>query len=200
MASTVPAVAASVFAGKKFVIRQKLWTLATQKFFVEDEAGNALGFFPRKIFKLKDDIRLYGDESMTRELLRIQARSIIDFSVAFDVVDAVNGQKAGALKRRGWKSILKDEWILMDTMDVEIGRVKEDSALLATLRRFVTNLIPQRYQITVDTHEVGTVKQNFNIFAPKLFVDFTPDMANRLDPRLGLAAAMLLIAVEGRQR
>lgn len=199
MVSTT-AVIPSVFAGKKFIIRQKVWTLGTQKFFVEDDAGNALGFFPRKLFKLKEDIRLYADESMTRELLRVQARNIIDFSVAFDVVDAVNGEKVGALKRRGWKSILKDEWILMDAMDQELGRVKEDSALLATLRRLATNLIPQKYHITFDTHEVGSVKQNFNIFAPKLFVDFTPDMANRLDPRLGLAAAMLLIAVEGRQR
>lgn len=200
MASTSTAISPGVFAGRKFVIRQKVWTLATQKFFVEDESGNRLGFFPRKMFKLKEDIRLYADENMSRELLKIQARNIIDFSVAFDVVDSVSGMKVGALKRRGWKSILKDEWILMDAMDQEIGRVKEDSALLATMRRLVTNLIPQKYNITIDTHAVGTVKQNFNLFAPKLLVDFTPDMTNRLDSRLGLAAAMLLIAVEGRQR
>lgn len=199
MVTTATAVSPGIFAGKKFVIRQKIWTFATQKFFVEDEAGNALGFFPRKIFKLKEDIRLYTDESMTRELLKIQARSIIDFSVAFDVVDGVTGEKVGALKRRGWKSILKDEWILMDAMDHELGRVKEDSALLATLRRFATNLIPQKYHISIDAHEAGKIRQNFNMFAPKLFVDFTPDMTNRLDPRLGLAVAMLLIAVEGRQ-
>jgi hypothetical protein len=198
--STATAVSPSVFAGKKFVIRQKIWTLATQKFFVEDEAGNALGFFPRKIFKLKEDIRLYADDTMTRELLKIQARSIIDFSVAFDVVDGVTGQKVGVLKRRGWKSILKDEWILMDAMDQEIGRVKEDSALLAMVRRFATNLIPQKYHISIDAHEVGTLKQNFNMFAPKLLVDLTQDPANRLDSRLGLAAAMLLMAVEGRQK
>jgi len=190
----------SVFAGRKFVIRQKLWTLATQKFFVEDESGAALGFFPRKLFKLKDDIRLYADESMTAELLKIQARSILDFSVAFDVIDSTSGQKVGALKRRGWKSMLKDEWILMDSNDIEIGRIREDSAMLATLRRFVTNLIPQKYVITLDAHQVGTVKQNFNLFAPKLYVDFTTDMLNRLDSRLGVAAAMLLVAVEGRQR
>jgi uncharacterized protein YxjI len=190
----------SVFAGRTFRIRQKIFTLGSKQFFIEDASGAVVGFCKQKFFKLKDDVRLYTDESMTAELMTVKARSVLDFSVAFDVVDSSTGEKVGALKRKGWKSILKDEWILMDAMDQEIGRIKEDSILLATLRRFVTNLIPQKYVFVFDTHEIGSAKQNFNMLAPKLDLDFSADLTDRLDRRLGVAAGMLLIAIEGRQR
>lgn len=197
MAST--AVRSSVFSGNIFRVRQKLLTLVAKKFYVEDSSGAVIAFCKQKAFKLKEDIRLYTDESETSELLNIKARAIIDFSAAYDVVDSVTGEKIGALKRKGWKSLLKDEWILMDTMDQEIGFVKEDSILMASIRRYLTNLIPQSYVFEFRNHEVGTAKQNFNFFAPKLTLDFSADPAKILDRRLALAAALLLMAIEGRQ-
>ena len=52
-------------------------------------------------------------------------------------------QKLGAFKRKGWRSLLRDEWIVMDASDQEIGFLKEDNAMIATLRRFIS-LIPQK--------------------------------------------------------
>jgi hypothetical protein len=46
---------------------------------------------------------------------------------------------------------------------------------------------------------VATYQQNFNPFVKKLTIDFTMDPQGRLDRRLGLAAAALLSAIEGRQ-
>ena len=46
---------------------------------------------------------------------------------------------------------------------------------------------------------VATFQQNYNPFVRKLMVDFTMDPYGRLDRRLGLAAATLLSAIEGRQ-
>jgi hypothetical protein len=45
---------------------------------------------------------------------------------------------------------------------------------------------------------VVTFRQNFNPFVKKLAVRFT-DGEHVLDRRLGLAAAVLLLAIEGRQ-
>lgn len=196
MAAT--AVRAAAFTSQRYHIRRKFLALVNQ-FYVENEQGQLVGYCRQKPFKLKEDVRLFTDENRTTELLSMQARSILDFNVAYDVVDSVTGEKVGALKRKGWKSLFKDEWIIMNAMDQEIGFVKEDSALLATLRRYVINLIPQKYVFEIGTHEVGTAKQNFNFFAPKLNVDFSSDPANLLDRRLGLAAALLLMSIEGRQ-
>jgi hypothetical protein len=184
----------------RYSIRRKVLALFAPQFHLYDEAGSVIAFVKQKAFKLKEDIRVYTDETMASELLLIQARQIIDFSAAYDVIETKSGQKVGALKRKGWKSILKDEWILMDGGDNEIGLIQEDSALLATLRRFLTNLIPQSFTFEVRGRPVGTLKQAFNPFVFRAQADFSEDPGgNILDRRLGLASVILLLAIEGRQ-
>jgi hypothetical protein len=70
---------------------------------------------------------------------------------------------------------------------------------LALVRRFLSNLVPQNYDITFGTERVADLKQAFNPFAYQLNVDFSMDVNRRLDRRIGLAAAILLAAIEGRQ-
>jgi len=74
--------------------------------------------------------------------------------------------------------------------------------LKALVRRVVEAaafLLPQAYHATWDGQPVATFKQNFNPFIQKIVIDFSDDTDNLLDPRLGLAAAVLLCAVEGKQ-
>lgn len=200
MATTAASPAASnPFGLDRYIVRRKVLALFAPQFHIYDEMGSMVGYVKQKAFKLKEDIRLYSDESMTTELLLVQARQIIDISAAYDVVDSKSGQKVGALRRKGLKSILKDEWIIMDAGDAEIGLIQEDSALLATLRRFLTNLIPQKFLFQVRGRPVGTLKQAFNPFVFKAQVDFSEDPGKVLDRRLSLAAVVLLLAIEGRQ-
>ncbi|MGH9579095.1 MAG: hypothetical protein ACRD3R_16770, partial [Terriglobales bacterium] len=107
--------------------------------------------------------------------------------------------RVGALKRKGLKSLLQDEWIIMDAADQDIGRIHEDSMGMALLRRFLSNLIPQSYVFEVGGQPVGTAKQHFNPFVLKMDVDLRQDSARKLDRRLVAAAVVLLLAVEGRQ-
>ncbi len=107
--------------------------------------------------------------------------------------------KVGVLRRRGFKSILKDEWEILDAADQPIGTVQEDSWLMASLRRFLTNLIPQSYHVQVRGMPVACIRQNFNPFVLKLNVDLAQDTQQLLDRRLALAAAILLAAIEGRE-
>jgi hypothetical protein len=157
-------------------------------------------FADLKAFRLREDIRVYAEEARLTEILTIKARQIIDFSAAYDVVDVTKREKVGALKRRGWKSLTRDEWVFMDAEDRDIGIIREDSTVLALARRFLTNLIPQTFHAQIDGKRIATYKQHFNPFALKLEADFSDDFARSLDRRLGLAAGILLSAVEGRQR
>jgi hypothetical protein len=116
------------------------------------------------------------------------------------VTDSINRQKVGVIKRQGWKSIVRKEWTIMDANEQEICTVKEDSLLLATLRRYLINIIPQSYIFEAGGRQLGTAKQNWNLFVLKMMVDFSGDPAKQLDRRLVAAAVVLLMAVEGRQR
>ncbi len=190
---------AMAFQHDRYQAHRKLFTFPA-KFYFYDSTGNTVAFFEQKAFKLKEDIRLYNGPEKTQELLQIRARKILDFSSAYDVVDPASQQKIGGLKRKGWKSILKDEWIIMDQLDNEVGKIQEDSALLATIRRFLTNLVPQSYNFVVGDQVVGTAKQPFNPFVLKLNVDLANDVGRKLDRRMAAAAAVLLLAIEGRQQ
>lgn len=193
-------VAIDRFGHPQYLVKRKILKLFGAHFHVHGPDGEVVFFSNMKAFKLKEDIRIYSDETMAEELLLIQARRIVDFSAAYDVIDAKTSEKVGALKRKGWKSMLRDEWILMDAADNEVGKVLEDSTLFALLRRFATNLIPQNYGVHVGDAQVAEFRQNFNPFTMRLTLDFSPDSANVLDRRLGLAAGILLGAIEGKQK
>jgi uncharacterized protein YxjI len=187
------------FEHSRYLIRRQVLKLFGGAFRVYDPSGNLLLFADLKAFRLKEDIRVYADESQGAELLNIKARQILDFSAAYDVVDSTSGEKVGALKRRGLTSLVRDEWIFMDADDRETGVIQEDSTALALVRRFLSNLIPQSFHAEIDGRPVCTYQQHFNPFVLKLEVDFSPDSDTMLDRRLGLAAGLLLCAIEGRQ-
>jgi hypothetical protein len=132
--------------------------------------------------------------------LSIKARQIIDFSAAYDVVDTALNQKVGVLRRKGLRSILRDEWEVLDANDNMIGQLFEDSVGLALLRRLVLgSWLPQNYDLTVGGTRVADLRQNFNLFRYELNLDFSMDTAHQLDRRVGIAAGILLAAVEGKQ-
>ena len=188
----------TIFQQDFFVARRKIFSFAP-KLYIWDREGRTLAFVRQKFFTLRDDVRVFTDETQSFELLRIKGRKIVDFGSAFDVTDSLNNQKVGVLKRRGWKSLLRAEWIIMDTFDQEIGRIQEDSAVLAAVRRLVFRFIPQNFTFELGGQVVGTAKQSWNIFAPTMTVDFTADPGKRLDRRVLVAAIMLLMSVEKNQ-
>ena len=78
------------------------------------------------------------------------------------------------------------------------GQVLEDSVALGLIRRFASNLVPQSYDLIVGGTKVADLRQNFNPFTYHLRIEFgVPPAA--FDRRLGLAAAVLLGVIEGRQ-
>ncbi len=188
------------FRHNNFIIRQKILKLLGAAFHIFDPNGNIVFYSKQKAFKLKEDIRLYTGEDMQTEVLSIQARNIIDFSGFYDVVDPRINMRVGSIKRKGMKSIIRDEWIIMDDAGNDIGLIQEESTALALVRRFMTNLIPQKFNGIIGGNQVCLFKQNFNPFVKKISLDFSMDINGLLDKRLGIAAAILLCAIENRQQ
>ncbi len=187
------------FQFPSYLIKRQAIAL-TGRFRFYDPSGRLVLFSEQKMFKLREDIRVYADENKSQEVLSIKARQIMDFSAAYDVVDTAMNQKVGALRRRGLQSILRDEWEVLDANDNVIGRLFEDSVGLALLRRLLLgSLLPQNYDITVGETRVADLKQRFNPLRYELDLDFSMDTTHRLDRRLGIAAGILLATVEGKQ-
>ena len=167
------------FQHNHLMIRKKVFAFLGQQFHIYDPAGNLVFYTKQKAFKLKEDIRVFKDESMTQEVLWIQARGVLDF---------------------GMTSIFRDEWHILDVNDQQIGTILEDSMGMALLRRFLSNLIPQTFHGDIQGRPVMVFKQRFNPFVAKIDIDFSGDTEGWLDRRLGVAAAVMLSAIEGRQK
>lgn len=189
----------SAFMHKTYLLKRQALAM-TGKFRFYDPTGQLVMFSEQKMFKLREDIRVYSDETKTQEVLSIKARQIVDFSAAYDVVDATTNENVGSLRRKGLKSMLRDEWEALNPAGQVVGLLFEDSMGLALLRRlFLGNFLPQNYDISMGETRVADLKQRFNLFRYELDLDFTMDTANMLDRRIGIAAGILLAAVEGRQ-
>jgi uncharacterized protein YxjI len=187
------------FQHDRYLLKRQVFAL-TGKFRIYDPTENLVLFSEQKMFRLREDIRVYSDESKMQEVLVIKARQIIDFSAAYDVVDSTTGQKAGTLRRKGLHSLLRDEWEILDANEQPLARLFEDSVGRAMLRRLILgSFLPQNYDITIGNERVADVRQRFNLFAYRLDLDFSLDPSRRLDRRLGIAAGILLAAIEGKQ-
>ncbi|BAM03996.1 hypothetical protein [Phycisphaera mikurensis] len=193
---------AARFAEDRYLLRRKFFRIFGGGFHLYGEDGELKLYTEMKRFKLREDIRLYSDESMETEILKISTKSIFDISGSYAVVDTLSGETVGGLRRKGLKSFFKDEWVILDEHGEDLGSIKEDGTFRALARRALDAaaiLMPQGFHVEIGGAPVATFKQQFNPFIQKLDLDFTPDTSGRLDRRLGLAAAVLILAIEGKQ-
>lgn len=190
----------SAFQYNQYVLKKQVLAL-TGIVRIYNPQDQLVLFSQQKIFKLKEDIRVYADETKNRELLNIQARQIIDFSAYYDVIDSQYSTKVGGLRRKGFRSIVQDEWEVFDQQDKPLGILKEDSLKQALLRRFLLGIfVPQNYDLNIGIERVADYKQRLQLFRYVIDIDFQMDTGEKLDRRLGIAAAILLATIEGRQR
>jgi hypothetical protein len=94
----------------------------------------------------------------------------------------------------------RDEWHILDANQQFQGILQEDDLVMAMLRRVIAgNLLPQNYDLLINQQRVADFRQRFNLFRYELDLDFRMDSARQLDHRIGIAAAILLAAIERRQ-
>jgi hypothetical protein len=185
----------------EYIVRRRILTLFGSAIDILSSDGQLILFCRGKAFRIKQDMRVYSDASRSRELLNIRARQWLDFSAAYDVTDSSSGHIVGTLKRRGWHSLIQDKWDVNDPDANLIATIEEDSLILALLRRLLSSLIPQSYDIRNTAGELlAEGRQFFNPFMYKLRIIMRDDFARtKLDRRLILAASLLLATIEGRE-
>ncbi len=187
------------FQYERYWLKRQVLAL-TGKFRLYNPQGELVLFCEQKMFRLREDFRLYTDESKSQEVLMIKARQILDFAAAYDVIDSQSGERIGTWRRRGFSSLFRDRWELLDAQERPMGFLTEDSLGLALLRRFLLGaLLPQNYDLFVGEQRLADLRQRFHLFRYELDLDFSMDPSHRLDRRLGVAAAILLAAIEGKQ-
>jgi uncharacterized protein YxjI len=147
-----------------YKIRKKVMTVGN-KYWIEDYNGNLLGFCKQKLFKLKEDIRIYTDESLTNELFSIKQEQIMDMWGKFGVFDSASGMRLGYIQRNFLSEFGRDAWEIYDNNNQLIGRIFEKSLGRALARKYLPGgaLVPEKMTLELNGQPVAEINQDFKI-------------------------------------
>lgn len=202
---------------KLLEFRRRFWVFIGAKInIVAPEDGTNpeqnVGFINMQGWKLREDIRIYRDESMQQEILRIHARNIVDFAATYDIFEGDNDKPAYSLRRKGLKStFVRDHWDVLDADGNQIGDVQETSGGLAIVRRYISIIpfvgpvadlalafAPQTYRITMGGKLIAKLTHHKNPVIIKLTLD-TTDAEAPVDARLTVATTALLSIIDANK-
>jgi uncharacterized protein YxjI len=187
---------------EQYTIRRQVFKFFGAGFHIYNPEGTVVGYCKQKAFKLREDLRIYTDDSKSTELLHIATKSIIDFGAAYEVA-LPTGESLGTVRRKGMKSLIRDSWLIYNAEGAEIAKIEEDSQTKAIFRRLLgdyASLLPQSFTLTAQDNAVlATYRTHFNLFIYRLSISITENNDDDIDDLMLLAIGVLLGAIEGRQ-
>jgi len=181
-------------------IRKKTLTVGN-KYWMEDQSGAILGFCKQKLFKLKEDIRIYTDESATTELFRIKQEQIMDVWGNFAVIDSKNDTKMGYVKRNIISAFVKDTWEIYTTSNQMVGKIEEKSTGHALARKYMPGggLIPEKMHLEMNGQILADINQDFKIIGDIWTMNCHLVPPN-FDRRVLLACMLLMGMIERKHK
>jgi uncharacterized protein YxjI len=105
----------------------KIMALAPQ-IYVRDATGNVVCYVKQKMFKLKEAVTVFRDESKSQVLCDIKADRVIDWSATYHFYDA-NGETFGSVRRKGMRSLWKAHYEVCDESGNHISNISEENPM-----------------------------------------------------------------------
>jgi len=180
-------------------IRKKVLAIANQ-YWIEDAHGSQLGYSRQKIIRIKENIRVFADDSMKSEIFRIQQEQVVDMWGTFAVLDSATNACLGKLRRQAMSSgFYVDEYLILDPYGQMVGRVAERGKR-GLARKFLPGgaLVPEQLVVEFYGQPVAEIKQQFKIIGDIWEVDCSR-LPRQFDRRI-LLSAMLLMGMIERDR
>lgn len=116
----------------------KLLAIASQ-IYIRDANGQLLGYVKQKLFKLKEDINIFADESQTQHLYNVKADRVLDFSAKYNFTDST-GRFLGAIKRQGMRSIWKANYDIFDENSNQVMKINEENGWVKVVDSLIGEL------------------------------------------------------------
>jgi uncharacterized protein YxjI len=162
-----------------------------------------IAFVRQKRMAIKEDIRFYADESETRELWRIKARSMMEISARYDVTTP-EGETIGVLGKVFGKSLLRSTWQILDSAEQALAVATERSMSIAVLRRLIEvvpygDFVPIPFHFTIDAgaRHIGDLNRRLG-FRDTYDLDVSGDVERAIDRRLAVSLGIALDALQSR--
>ena len=180
----------------------KIGTFAND-FTATDASGHVIAYVKQKMFKLKEDILIYNDESKTKTNYRIRADKWLDFSTAYAFFDA-DGKEFGKIVRKGWRSIWKASYEIVDEKQKIQYHVSEKNAWVKVfdsllgqvpiLGVFTGYFFNPSYAVTdIQGKEIVELKKKASFFGRHFELSKVGPMDANDDDRIMLGLMMMIL-------
>lgn len=194
-------------------VRQRLTAFVNRYEVYGPDEQTPVAFCQQRRFALREDLRFYSNEDMHTEVLRVQARRVVDIGGRYDVTEP-DGTRVGSLERRAGRSLLRTTWALLDPDGHELAWLQERNVAAAAIRRIqnVIQLIPIIGLVSI-VFDLIPIPYHFDVRVGdrivgrhtrirgwrdryRMVIDGDPE--RRIDRRLVLAIAVALDALQSR--
>lgn len=183
-------------------------TTLSNDFSAKDATGRTVAYVRQKMFKLKEDIRIYDSEAKTNQTHSIKADKWIDFSAAYSMKDA-QGKEIGKIARKGWASIWKAHYELIDQHQKLQYHIREDNAWVKVLDSvlgqipilggFTGYLFNPSYSVTnLKGEAICQLKKEPSFFGRKFKLSKLKPIDNDDDERI-ILGFMMMVLLERRR-
>ena len=183
-------------------LKFKLTTLSSD-FTITDSNENSLAYVRQKMFKLKEDVVVFNNESKSQENFRIRANQWIDFNASYAITDSF-GKNLGKIARKGMRSIWKATYNIFDQNDTQKYKVQEENAWVKVLDGMVgeipiigmfTGYFLNPSYIVHDNNgkEIYRLKKMPSFFGRKFQLDQLNDIADEEETLVVLSLMMMVL-------
>ncbi len=183
----------SLATQSSYVIKRPFWSFLERTFRVFTRDGQMIMLVKHPIFRLREEFMVYADEAKSRTLLRVKSRQMIAINFSYDITRTETDELLGTVQKRGWKSLIRDRFVIFDPTGTEIGYAEEQGASI--LRRLFP-LLTSKHAIFIGGNQVAFIRQRFRFFVKEFDVEMTP---GAIDPVFVLAVALLALMAEARR-
>jgi len=177
--------------------------------FVHDAQGGSICYVKQKLFKFKEDIQVFSDESKSRQIASIKANKVLDWSARYFFTDN-EGNDVGSVGRQGMRSIWRARYDVFNPGDEATDfKVQEENPWtkvmdgvlggIPVLGMFSGYFFHPSYVATrADGTPVMRVKKQAAFFEGKFTIEKLADLSPQEEVNLIYSFLMLLLLERSR--
>lgn len=173
-------------------------------FTIKDSEDRTLFYVRQKLFKLKDEIMIFSDESRSEQQYGIKADRWLDFNANYTFTDTRTTETIGKVGRKGMRSIWKANYNALDIDGLEDYTIKEDNGWVKVGDSFlgeipIFNILtgyvfnPSYTMYNKEGNKILQLKKKPSFFGRKFTLDKLADINPKDETRLILCFMMMIL-------
>jgi uncharacterized protein YxjI len=171
---------------------------------VVDAAGATVMYVRQKVLALREDVKVYSDDSQQNQIYQINADRIIDWSANYRI-KRMDGETVGTVRRKGLRSLWSATYPIADDQGTEVGLIHEESAMVKVLDALVgevpivgpilTMFINPKYLVEVNGRQVAKLIKKPAFFEGKFIIEREAEMTEK-EEALVLPSILMMLMLE----